>query len=172
MFVTTATVGASAMKRTIVFVRFDDEKFLAAVAEIPIPRAHSPPDDSCRLEAGRGKRLRRHYCRRCLSVRAGDTDELVPRRRLCPALRRGESPECQAVARARAPDGPAGPPKSRSLRCAPSTCDGSWPCITLIPMRSRSAAAAVLVSHPVTACPRRANSSASALIPAPAMPTK
>ena len=56
--------------------------------------------------------------------------------------------------------------------CAPATCAGSWPRCTSMPARWRSSTPAGAASHPVTATPRRRNNSASALIPAPAMPTK
>ena len=44
--------------------------------------------------------------------------------------------------------------------------------VTAMPNRRRSSSWDGCASHPVTAAPRRANSSARALIPAPAMPTK
>ena len=54
---------------------------------------------------------------------------------------------------------------------APETCAGS--CVpTLIPSRRRSSTPVGFTSHPVTFTPRRTNSSARALMPAPAIPTK
>ncbi len=55
---------------------------------------------------------------------------------------------------------------------APSTCAGACPRSTGTPSAARSAAPLGSVSHPVTTTPRRRAIEASALIPAPPIPTK
>ena len=164
--------GRQREEGAVVFVGFDDEQLVAAAAQIPSPRGHASADDAGRVPPGGGERLGGHDGGRRLSVRAGDADRLPcldrSRERLGAANHRdaelARASELGVVARH-------GRGRDDGLRARSRAQDRGA-------ARRRCRAARVLrcalglASHPVTAIPRRANSSASALIPAPAMPTK
>ena len=170
-FVIVATVGESARKDRSYSSASTTNSASPPRLRFPFHAATRPPTMPVGSRPRGGERLGGHDGGGRLAVRAGDADRLAdPDGR---GERLGATDHRDAeLARARELRVVLGHRRGGDDARAPATCAGRG-------RRPRECRAARdrrppfgLASQPVTAIPRRASSSASALIPAPAMPTK
>jgi hypothetical protein len=87
------------MERAVILVCFDDEQFVTARFEIPVPQSDSSAGHTCGLETRGREGLGCHDSGGSLSVRSRNANELATRDRLAESFRSPDDRDSQ-IARA------------------------------------------------------------------------